>query len=180
MTKARSGRVVLGSGKFLRLVRDGRYEFAERTNARGCAAVIAVTDQRELVLTEQFRPPVGRTVIDLPAGLTGDVPGDQDEESAQSALRELIEETGYSAASLHACGICPTSPGLTSEIMSYFLATGVKRVQAGGGVGHEQILVQTPPLRTIRKWLSRQVAAGKLIDPKVYVGLYLWGARSRR
>ncbi len=180
MAKPKSTRTVLGQGKFLRLVRDGVWEIAERINARGAVAVVAVTDVREFVLTDQFRPAVGRRVIDLPAGLSGDIQGQENEAVAVSALRELVEETGFHAESLEHLADCPSSPGLTSEIVSYFLARGVTRVNAGGGVEHEQIEVQTPKLRTIKKWLAGQVAEGKLIDPKVYAGLYFIGANATR
>lgn len=169
-------REVLGKGKFLRLVREGRWEFVERSNARGAVAVIAVTDKREFILTDQFRPAVGRRVIDLPAGLSGDVKGQEDEAFALSALRELIEETGYHAEKLEHLADCPSSPGLASEVISYFFATDVTRVEAGGGVEHEQIEVHAPKLRTIKRWLAGQVSAGKLIDPKVYAGLYFIAA----
>jgi ADP-ribose pyrophosphatase len=170
-------RTVLGCGKFLRLVRDGRWEFVERTNARGGVAIVAVTDQREYILTDQFRPAVGCRVIDLPAGLSGDVQGQENEAASFSALRELVEETGFDADELEHLGDCPSSPGLTSELISYFLARTVRRVSAGGGVEHEQIQVRTPKLRTITRWLSQQVAEGKLIDPKVYAGLHFLRTR---
>lgn len=172
----KQSREVLGKGRFLRLVREGRWEFVERSNARGAVAVIAVTAKREFILTDQFRPAIGLRVIDLPAGLSGDMKGQEDEAFAVSALRELIEETGYRAEELKHLADCPSSPGLASEIISYFFATGVTRVAAGGGVEHEQIEVHAPKLRTIKKWLAGQVAAGKLIDPKVYVGLYFIAA----
>ena len=168
----KSARVTLGEGKFLRLVREGRWEFAERTNARGAVAVIAVTKDGRLVLTEQYRPAVGRRVIDLPAGLSGDIVGAEGEDQAVSALRELVEETGYTAKRLKHVASCSSSPGLSSEVISYFLSRGVTKISDGGGVGHEQIEVHTPSLRTIKAWLSRQIALGKLIDAKVYLGLY--------
>lgn len=175
----RAAREVLGKGRFLRLIREGRWEFVERSNARGAVAVVAVTDEREFVLTDQFRPAVNCRVIDLPAGLSGDVKGQEKEAFSVSALRELIEETGFHAKSLKHLGDCPSSPGLTSEIISYFWATGVTRVEQGGGVEHEQIEVHTPRLRRIKKWLADQVTQGKLIDPKVYAGLYFINANKR-
>src|SRR5438045_2910723 len=132
-------RTVLGKGKFLRLVRDGRWEFAERVNARGGVAIVAVTDEREYILTDQFRPAVGRHVIDLPAGLSGDVQGQEDEAEHLAALRELVEETGFDADKLEHLADCPSSPGLASEIITYFYAHGVTRQSAGGGIEHEQI-----------------------------------------
>lgn len=162
----------LGEGKYLRLVREGRWEYAERNNARGAVAVVAVTADERLILVDQYRPAVRCHVIDLPAGLTGDIPGEEHEAEAISANRELVEETGYQARSMKRLASCPTSPGLSSEVVSYFLARGVKQVGDGGGVEHEEIIVLTPKLSAIRAWLSRQIKAGKLIDSKVYAGLY--------
>lgn len=179
MAKKKEARTILGKGKFLQLVRDGGWEIAERINARGVVAVIAVTKDREFILTDQFRHAVGKRVIDLPAGLCGDTKGQENEAAAVSALRELVEETGFIAKTLEHLADCPSSPGLTSEVVSYFFASDVSRASEGGGVEGEQIDVQTPKLRTIKKWLASQVANGKLIDPKVYAGLYFIGAHQR-
>lgn len=177
---AKSRREILGTGKFLRLVKDGRWEFAERTNAIGAVAIIAVTKDERLVLTEQFRPAVGKRVIDLPAGLSGDVAGLENEEQAVSALRELEEETGYTAKRLKHVASCPSSPGLSSEIIYYFFSRSVTKIGDGGGVEHENIEVHTPKFKSIKSWLSRQIAAGKLIDAKVYLGLYFANATQKR
>jgi len=171
-------RELLGEGKFLRLVREGRWEFAERTNAHGAVAVIAVTKDHRLILTEQFRYAVGRNVIDLPAGLAGDVPGQEHAPLAVTARHELEEETGFTAKSMKHVADCTTSPGLTSEVISYFLAKSVTKIGDGGGVDHEQITVHTPSIQSIKAWLSRQIKAGKVIDAKVYIGLYFAGTHS--
>jgi ADP-ribose pyrophosphatase len=170
-------REVLGEGKYLRLVRDGCWEIAERTNSLGAVAIIAITADRRLVLTEQYRSAVDRPVIDVAAGLVGDESNHRDEPLSECARRELLEETGYDAKTLTHIADCPSSPGLTSEIVAYFLAKNVRRIHDGGGVAHEEITVHTPPLRGIRKWLAGQIAAGKLIDVKVYVALYFAGRR---
>jgi ADP-ribose pyrophosphatase len=170
-------RETLGEGKFLRLVREGRWEFAERNNAHGAVAVIAVTKDPRLVLTEQFRPAVRHRVIDLPAGLAGDIAGHEHEALAITARRELEEEAGFTAKSLKHVADCTSSPGLSSEMISYFLAKNITQISDGGGVDHEQIDVHTPSIKSIKAWLSRQVKAGKLIDAKVYLGLYFAGAR---
>lgn len=175
-----SSQVILGTGKFLRLVRDGRWEFAQRINSKCGVAIVAITEEREYILTDQFRPAVGRRVIDLPAGLSGDIKGQEDEAAAISASRELVEETGYQAEEMEHLADCPSSPGLASEVISYFYAHRVTRVSDGGGVEHEQIDVWTPKIRSIKKWLADQVAHGKLIDPKVYAGLYFIRDISRR
>jgi hypothetical protein len=84
----------LYDGKFIRLVRQHNWEFVQRKNVSGIVGIVAVTDDRRLVLVEQFRPPVGKPVIELPAGLAGDVAGSETEELADAARRELLEETG--------------------------------------------------------------------------------------
>jgi len=180
MANRPTARKVLAKGKYLRLVRDGKWEIAERVNAAGVVAVVAVTDAREFVLTDQFRRAVGCHVIDLPAGLSGDLVGQKDEPGAMAARRELKEETGFSASQFHHLADCPSSPGLTSEVVSYFMADGLQRVGAGGGVENEKIEVHLPKLRSIKKWLLGQAALGKLIDPKVYVGLYFITRDRRR
>ncbi len=175
--KKTADRVILGKGKFLRLIRDGRWEIAERTNCQGAVAITAITEDRKLILTEQHRPAVKTAVIDVAAGLSGDLPDQRGEALLISAQRELLEETGYESRNWTHLDDCPSSPGLTNEIVTHFLATDCRQTQAGGGVEHEQIVVHAIPLRTIRRWLKTQAAAGKLIDPKVYAALYF--AKSR-
>jgi ADP-ribose pyrophosphatase len=162
----------LGKGKFLKLVIDGKWEYVERVNSKGVVAVVALTSDRRIILTEQFRPAVGRSVIDLPAGLAGDIAGQENEALEVSALRELIEETGYHATRLTHMADCPSSPGLTSEVVSLFVARNVRQKGDGGGVEGESIVVHTPFLRGIDRWLQKQVSQGKLIDGKVFTGLY--------
>jgi len=169
---ARVTRETLGEGKFLRLMKEGRWEFVERNNSHGAVAVVAVTKDQRLILVDQYRPAVKCHVIDLPAGLTGDVAGTENDDEAVSANRELVEETGYTARGLKRMASCPTSPGLSSEVVTYFLTRNVRKIGDGGGVEHEEITVHTPALATIRAWLKRQIKAGKLIDTKVYGGLY--------
>lgn len=165
-------KTVIGAGRFLRLVQVGTWEYAERVKASGVVAIVAVTAQQELVLTEQFRPAVQANVIDLPAGLAGDIEGAETEELVEAARRELEEETGYTVPALQRLFRCPTSPGLSSEIVDYFVGYGAARTAAGGGDGREKIEPHTVPLAILREWLGRRSAEEKtLIDPKVYLAL---------
>jgi len=163
-------RVVLGAGRFLRLVNAAGWEFVERVRATGVVAVVAVTAEKELILTEQFRPAVAGPVIDLPAGLAGDGPGS--EELVTAARRELIEETGYDARRLALLAHAPTSPGLTTEVVSFFRATGLKKVGGGGGIEGEKIVVHAVKLQRADAWLRRRSRAGIQIDCKVFAGLH--------
>ena len=107
---------ILYAGRHLVMVTRGRWEFVTRTVKRPAVAIIAVTDDERVVLVEQYRPPVGENVIELPAGLTGDVAGAEDESLLDSAKRELLEETGYEAARWTELSRGYSSPGLTDEL----------------------------------------------------------------
>ncbi|MCC7421233.1 MAG: NUDIX hydrolase [Planctomycetaceae bacterium] len=147
----------------------------ERVDTTGVVTIIAVTADRRLLLTEQFRPPVRRRVIEMPAGLAGDVAGQEHEDLAVAARRELLEETGYECERMDFVAEGPSSSGLTSEIVTFFRATGLRWVGPGGGDGSEDIQLHSIPLSWIRGWLRERETAGILVDPKVYAGLYFLG-----
>jgi ADP-ribose pyrophosphatase len=168
-------KTILYNGRFLALIKEGHWEYAARTNATGAAIIVAVTEEQKLLLVEQYRIPVQARTIELPAGIIGDEPGSSDEVHAEAALRELVEETGYEAGHIEALTNGPTSSGLTSETVTLFLATKLRRVGAGGGVAHEDITVHEVSLREIDSWLATKAKAGCLVDPKVYAGLYFIG-----
>ena len=118
----------LAEGRFLRLVRRGKWEYATRKGVSGIVGIVAVTDDGRLVLVEQDRPPVGKRVIELPAGLAGDVSGQEDEELASAARRELLEETGYAADEwVHLGGFVNDGNRGCGEGF-YYLARGAQRV----------------------------------------------------
>ena len=165
-------RIVLAEGRRVRLVQQGHWEFAERTNARGAVVLAAATDDGRLLLVEQYRIPVGRRVIEPPAGLVGDVIGEEEEELETAARRELLEETGYEAARLELASIGPPSAGLATEIVAFFVARGLTKVHDGGGDDSEEIVVHAAPIDSIEPWLADRAAEGTLIDPKVYAALY--------
>jgi ADP-ribose pyrophosphatase len=110
-------------------------------------------------------------VIELPAGLVGDGE-DAGEHGSVAAGRELIEETGYEAQHIEEVAHGPATPGLSSETMGLFLATGLRRVGAGGGVESEQITVFEVPLGEVEAFLREQAGRGRAIDVKVYAALH--------
>ncbi len=159
----------LYAGRFLNMLREGRWEYCARVNDTQAVMVFALTDERKLLLVEEFRPPIGCSCICFPAGLSGD---EQPESTRAAAQRELAEEAGYEAAELRHLFDGPSSPGLTSEYLSFYLATGLRRVGQGGGVAGENITVHEVPLDTVDDWLAARRAEGVAIDPRVYTGLY--------
>ncbi len=162
----------LFKGKFLSLIREGRWEYAHRVNATGAAIILAVTEDGKLLLVEQYRIPCHARTVELPAGIIGDEPEAGDESQAEAARRELLEETGYTAERMEPLSTGPASGGLTSELVTLFRASGLRRLGKGGGVAHEDIIVHEVPLREARNWLAEKARAGVLVDPKIYAGLY--------
>jgi len=162
----------LHTGKFLTAVKEGHWEYVNRSNASGAAIIVAVTPEGNLLLVEQYRIPVHSRTIELPAGIIGDEPGGATEPGSAAAKRELLEETGYAAEEIKQLVTGPSGAGITSELVTLFLASGLRRVGKGGGVAHEDITVHEVPLAEIDSWLEAKAKSGVLIDPKVYAGLY--------
>lgn len=171
---------IIAAGKNLRLVSDGRWEFVERKKASGVVCIVAVTRQRRLILVEQFRAPVGKRVIELPAGLAGDTVAFDVESLATAANRELLEETGYEAKAMIELGTFASSAGLTNETATFFAAKSLKKTTEGGGDDSEEIEIHEVDLDEIDKWLKKAAANDRLIDARVYTGLYLWQSAMRR
>jgi ADP-ribose pyrophosphatase len=158
-------------GRYLSLIERDGWEFASRSNASGVVVIVAVTDGNEIVLVEQYRKPVQARVLELPAGLVGDHV-DPGETVLEAAGRELIEETGYAAGHLEILMASPSSAGMSDEIITFVLATGLQRVGPGGGDASEDIEVLAVPLEQVDAWLEGQRAAGKPMDPKIFAALY--------
>jgi ADP-ribose pyrophosphatase len=150
------------------------WQYVERKSATEAVAVLAETDDGAIVLTEQFRKPLNQRVIDFPAGLVGDDEGTSDPK--KTAKKELEEETGYTCDSVSLVTRGPSSPGITSEIVSLYRAHGVRKQGEGGGVGGEDITVHVVPLQDLRAWLRAKEREGVLIDLKL--GLYSFSQSS--
>ena len=158
-------------GKYLRLVKRGRWEYAERTNAGSAVIVIAVTPEQKLLFVEQFRIPLGAPTIEMPAGLVGDL--DEDDTIEEAARRELLEETGWEAGEVTRLMVGPTSSGLSNELVAFVRATGLRRLHAGGGDETEDITVHEVPVADAPRWLAAKMAAGYAMDAKLWAGLWL-------
>lgn len=158
-------------GKYLRLCVEGRWEYAERSNAGSAVIIIARTPEDKLLFVEQYRVPMGRNTIELPAGLVGDL--DADDTLELAAKRELLEETGWQAGHVEVLMIGPTSSGLSNEMIAFVRATDLTRIHAGGGDETEDITVHEVPVAEAAQWLARKMAKGYPMDPKLWAGLWL-------
>ena len=157
-------------GKHLLVLENDDWQYVERKKAKSAVAVVAETEDGRVLLTEQFRKPLQKRVIDYPAGLVGDEEGTSD--PAATARKELEEETGYTCASVELLASGPTSPGITSETVSFYRARGVTKQGEGGGVGGEDITVHAIARAELAAWLHGKENDGVLIDLKVWGGLY--------
>jgi len=152
------------TGRFIVAKRRGRWEYAGR--ARGIrAAVILAVDAGDVILVEQYRVPLGRVCLELPAGLIGDET--EGEDDLDSARRELEEETGYSAAQWDNLGEYYSSPGMVQESFTLLKATGLTRVSDGGGTEHEDIVVHRVALARIAETIAEHRAMGHAIDVRL-------------
>lgn len=157
---------IMWSGKWITAKRRGPWEYV--TRARGIrAAVIVPLDGDHVILVEQYRVPLGLRSIELPAGLIGDDAGREDEDPLAAAKRELVEETGYAAATWHDCGTYATSPGMTGESFALLKATGLTKVGDGGGVPGEDIVVHRVAISDLPARIAQFRAAGCAIDVKL-------------
>ena len=163
----------IAEGKRVVILENDGWEYVERKKGKEAVAVIAQDDRGRIILTEQFRKPVGKQVIDYPAGLVGDEEGSSD--PAQTARKELEEETGFTCDEVELLAKGPTSAGITSELVSFYRAKGVRKEGEGGGVGGESITVHTVAIEDLQSWLKAREREGKLIDLKIWGGLYFLG-----
>ncbi len=163
---------VVYEGKYQRMVVRGTWEYSERVHAGGLAAIIiAVTPEDNVLFVEQFRVPVQARTIEMPAGLVGDIHAGESIEV--SAVRELEEETGWTAAQAEVLLIGPTSSGASNEKIAFVRATGLSRVGTGGGDESEDITVHEIPRQRAAAWLVEKMAEGYELDAKLWAGLWM-------
>lgn len=161
-------------GRFIVAKTRGRWEYVSRTRNIRAAVILAIDSEDRVILVEQFRVPLGRPAIELPAGLIGDHDDSADEDAAVAAARELEEETGYRPGRMEAVGEFYSSPGMVSESFTLFRAHDLERVSDGGGVEGEGITVHHVPLAEIEGFIAARRAEGYGIDVRM---LMLLGPR---
>lgn len=171
------GKETLWEGKFISAVRltyrdhrgeEQHWEAVERQGCDGIVILVPVTPDGRVVLIRQFRPVLGRPVIELPAGLV-----EEGEEPLDAARRELIEETGYMADALQTLSRGVMSTGINTEIWHAVLAPGVTEATAEVREAHppdatEDIEVFTAPMDGIYEYLRAREEDGDYVDIRIY------------
>jgi ADP-ribose diphosphatase len=141
---------------------DGGTAGREWIEHPGAVAILAVTGAGELVMERQFRYPLGRDMIEVPAGKI-----DPGEDPLATAKRELAEETGYSASEWSHVATIHLAIGYSNEHIEIYLAKGLRQDKAS--LDDEEFLeVFTLPLATALDW----VREGRITDSKTVSSLF--------
>ncbi len=151
-------------GRYIAVKQQGRWEYVSRTRGISAAVIVAI-DDGHIILVEQYRVPLGKICLELPAGLVGD--DSEGEPAASAAIRELEEETGYRAERMTELGHYFSSPGMVSEGFTLFRAECLSRTGEGGGTEHEEIVVHRVPLGDVPDFVAAKRAEDVAIDVKL-------------
>jgi len=142
---------------------DGKRSTREVVEHPGAVAIVAITDQKELVLVRQFRTATGEIVLEIPAGVPG-----KGEKGEKAASRELEEETGFKAGQVKKIWGGYASPGYSTEILNYYLATELKKTSQKTDED-EFVEVEILPVTRCLDMLKH----GQINDNKTIVGILL-------
>lgn len=160
--------VVMWEGKYVRALKQGRWEYASRVGDVR-AVVILAEFEGKVILIDQPRIAVGGRCLELPAGLVGDE--DRNATVEGTAVKELEEETGYTAERIERLGDFHASPGMLSESFTLVRAHGVTRSGDGGGTEHEDINVHLVARGDIPAFIEEKRAEGFAVDVKLLLFL---------
>jgi ADP-ribose pyrophosphatase len=158
---------VMWAGRFVIAKKKGKWEYVSRAREIRAAVILAITADDEVVLVEQFRVPLNRVCIELPAGLIGDDEGAEGEPAEIAAARELEEETGYRPGRMETIGEFHSSPGMVTESFTLLRAYDLERVSEGGGLPGENITVHHVPLAGLEGFLASRREQGDAIDVRL-------------
>lgn len=154
------GRVVTGNIEVVQLP-NGQRVTLEVIHHPGGAAVVAIDTERRVCLVRQYRHAAGGWIWELPAGKL-----EPDEPPIETAQREITEEAGIRAALWESLGGVISSPGVFTEIVHLYLATGLESVPPQLEPG-ELLEVHWVPLEEA----CRRALSGEISDGKTCVGL---------
>ena len=155
---------VMWEGKFVRALRRGKWEYASRSRDIG-AVVILAEYEGKVILIDQPRVATDCRCVEIPAGLVGDQDPNATVES--TAIKELEEETGFTAERIERLGEFYSSPGMLSEGFALVRAHGVRKIGKGGGDENEDINVHLVARAEIPNFIEQKRAEGFGVDVKL-------------
>ena len=153
-------------GRFVRLRKRGKWEYASRTRGIGAVVILSEYDGKVLLI-DQPRVALGARCVELPAGLVGDE--DPNATVEETAIKELEEETGFTAERVERLGEFYASPGMLSESFTLVRVHGIRRIGEGGGDENEEINVHLVPRAEIPNFIEQKRAEGFGIDVKLLI-----------
>lgn len=128
--------------------------------------VVPVTDDGRIVLVEQYRHALGKTVLEFPGGSTN--PG-ENEDPKKAGLRELAEETGYVPEDIRLLGVHAPNPAMQNNRMHTFIAFGCKKIQEPDPDPFEDLrTVLLPVSEVIEKVLSGEINHSIVVSSLFY------------
>ncbi|WP_148683605.1 NUDIX hydrolase [Fervidicoccus fontis] len=127
------------------------------------AAVLPINDDR-IVLIEQFRYPINKWIIEIPAGRV-----EKGEDPRNAALRELKEETGYTARNIEEVASFFVSPGYSDELMYLYIAEDLKKSEQSLEKG-ELIRLKELSIKEVKEMLKKR----EITDGKTLLALYYY------
>lgn len=149
---------------------DGQRTTREVVAHREASAVVAITENRELLMVTQHRYPIHQDLLELPAGLI-----DEGETPLEAAKRELKEETGHEATDWHLLTSAFSSPGCHDEVIHIFAATGLTHVSDQSLDDDEVLTFAAIPINEI----VQRIKSGSLKDSKTIIGVLLYESTQR-
>jgi len=165
---------VISKGRIFDFVREkvtlpnGIAKYYDIVKHRGAVVIIPLISKDKAIIIRQFRISVGRYIYELPAGSI-----DKSEKPLACAKRELIEETGYRAATVKKIGRLIPCPGYSTEILHVFKATGIKKYGKNAHVKDEDEIIE--PLIVSRSQIRKMFKSGKILDTKTIASFAMIG-----
>lgn len=142
---------------------NGKTSTRELVKHPGAVAVIAITDDKKLVMVEQYRKPLEKVIVEIPAGKL-----EKGEDPALCARRELEEETGYDCESLELVSSFYTSPGFADEIIHVYVAKGLTKKEDAAGLDEDEFVnVLEITLEEALQFMEEQ----RIFDAKTIFGI---------
>ena len=157
---------VMWAGKFVRAMRRGKWEYASRLGDIN-AVVILAEYEGKMILVDQPRAAPDCRCVELPAGLVGDE--DPNATVEATAIKELEEETGFTADRVERLGDFYGSPGILAESFTLVRAHGVRKIGDGGGDDSEDIAVHLVAREDIPNYVEQKRAEGYGVDVKLLI-----------
>ncbi|MBP1933537.1 ADP-ribose pyrophosphatase [Ammoniphilus resinae] len=143
---------------------NGKTATREIVKHPGAVAIMALTSDQRMIFVRQFRKPLEKTILEIPAGKL-----EKGEDPKRCAERELLEETGYTAKQLKQISAFYTSPGFANEFLYLFEA---EDLVSGQAEPDEDEFVELTLLNL--KEAFEAIERGEIIDAKTVLAVYYW------